>query len=542
MADRQDTPLATESGIPLAPVYRPGTPDESYRTRLGDPGEYPFTRGVRPPGAGRHAWIQRELSGEGDARRTNAQLRRLLAHGQTGLDVIGDAPTQAMVDPDHPYARHAVGTQGVSLCRHQDWLELYDDIPLDRLTLSHSLPPLMCVPNLVAVARARGIDPATIRGSVVQAPYFAEDNGYAVHMPFALRERMAVDTIAFTTEHMPRFHTFLEDTYFVSDGVLDAVEEMALGFVEIRGLVRQLLARGLDIDAFAPRIAILVNCSMDLFETVAKIRATRRLFARMLREEFGATDPRSWAVTIAAHTSGFSLTGQQPVNNVVRGTVQALALVLAGVQAMEVSAFDEAYRTPSPEAHLVGLRTQQIVALESGVGRVADPLGGAWYVEALTDDLEQRIAAMVRDIEAQGTPAELSDRGWFRAVFARGMERYGRALTDGSLPKVGVNCFTVPEAEDVLLREVSETTIAPDRERIDAIRRWRATRDASRVVDALAALRAVADDRAANLTPATAAAYEAGASQGEIAGVLRESYGWPADPLGQRATGAGAVP
>ena len=252
-------------------------------------------------------------------------------------------------------------------------------------------------------------------------------------MPFKLRVRLAVDSIAFCSTEMPKFHAFLEDTYFISEGGLDAVEEMALGFVEMRGLVRELLQRGIAIDRFAPRIAILVNCRMDFFEEIAKIRATRRLFARMMRDEFGARDPRSWAVNIAAHTSGLSLTAQQPVNNIVRGAMQALALALAGVQAIEISTFDEAFRTPSPEAHLVGLRTQQIVHLESSVTRVADPLGGSYYVESLTDEMERRIWEMVQAIEAKGDPAHLSDSGWFRSLFQAAMERHARALADGSL-------------------------------------------------------------------------------------------------------------
>ena len=191
---------------------------------------------------------------------------------------------------------------------------------------------------------------------------------------------------------------------------------MALGFVELRHLVREVLNLGVDIDSFAPRIAILVNCGLDFFEEIAKIRATRRLFARMMKEEFGAEDPRSWAVVITCHTSGLSLTAQQPANNIVRGTLQAVALVLAGVDTLEISAFDEAYRTPSPESHLVALRTQQVIHLESNVSKVADPLGGSYFVEALTDETETRIWDMIMEIEAKGNPAELSDSGWFRRV------------------------------------------------------------------------------------------------------------------------------
>jgi methylmalonyl-CoA mutase N-terminal domain/subunit len=523
----------TQSRIPLKPVYgtadlEGGDPSE----KLGEPGAYPYTRGARAHPEERGGWIQRELSGEGDPARSNAQFKYLLSKGQTGLDVIGDTPTMGCLDPDHPFAQHAVGTQGVSLCCLEDYRELYRDLPLDRITLSHSLQPAFALAALHCVARERGISPAVLRGSVVQAPYYCEDTGYAVHMPFELRLRLSVDPIAFCSDEMPKFHSFLEDTYYISDGGLDAVEEMALGFVEIRGVVREVLKRGIEIDRFAPRIAILVNCRMDFFEEIAKIRATRRLFARMMREEFGARDPRSLAVNIAAHTSGLSLTAQQPVNNVVRGAAQAIALALAGAQAIEVSTFDEAFRIPSREAHLVGLRTQQVVQLESGVTRVADPLGGSYYVESLTDEMERRIWERVLRIEAAGAPAELCETGWFRRIFQDAMERHARELGDGTLQKVGVNAHVIPEEEDLLLRDVAQEKIEPCRERIAWVREHRKQRDGARVTAGLEALRAGARDRGANLMPALVAATEAGATLGEVTGVLRMAYGRPADPFG----------
>jgi methylmalonyl-CoA mutase N-terminal domain/subunit len=524
----------TQSRIPVKPVYTPADlAGFDYAARLNDPGAYPYTRGTRAQAPGRGGWIQRELSGEGDPARSNAQFKYLLAKGQTGLDVIGDTPTMGCLDPDHPFAVHAVGTQGVSICCLQDYRELYRDLPLDRITLSHSLPAVFLVAGLYCVARQRGFSPAAVRGSVIQAPYYCEDCSYAVHMPFKLRVRMAADAIAFCSTEMPKFHAFLEDTYYISESGLDSVEEMALGFVELRGLVRELLRRGIAIDRFGPRIAILLNCRMDFFEEIAKIRATRRLFARMMRDEFGAQDPRSWAVNIAAHTSGLSLTAQQPVNNIMRGTIQALALACAGVQAIEVSTFDEAFRTPSPEAHLVGLRTQQVVHLESNATQVADPLGGSYYVETLTDDLERRIWEMVQSIEATGDPAQLSDSGWFRSLFQRAMERYAHALADRSSQRVGVNVHQVPDEEDVLLRDAAERKIEPCRERIAWIKTYRAQRDAGRVHTSLAALDVCARDERANLMPAIVAATEAGATMGEMAGILRCAYGHPADPFGQ---------
>jgi methylmalonyl-CoA mutase N-terminal domain/subunit len=496
------------------------------------PGTYPFTRGrLRPAQAG-HGWIHRELSGEGDARRSNAQLRYLIGLGQSGVDVIGDAPTQSMIDADHPLVAFAVGTQGVSLSTQADHVELLRDIPIDRVSVSSSVPAIFALSGLLAAAEQHAVSADKLRGSVLQPPLYAADASYSCGMPVALMSRIAVDSILYATTRMPRFHAYVEDTYFFSECGLDAVEEMALGFIQMRHLVREVIRRGVAIDSFAPRIAILVNCSMDLFEEVAKIRATRRIFARMMREEFGARDPRSLSVVITSHTSGLTLTAQQPINNVVRGGIQGLALAFAGVQAMEISAFDEGYRTPSAEAHLVALRTQQILAEESGITRVADPLGGSHFVEALTDEIEQRIIARVREIEDMGNPVELAEHGYFRRIFEEAAARHAKAVADGSCRIVGVNCHRMVAEDDRLLRDVAERKIAPCREAIAALRRFKTERAADAVRRSLRALQATAADSNANLMPAVHEAFGAGATMGEIAGALRLAYGAPYDPYG----------
>ena len=534
--DKKPAQPTTQSGLPLKPVYTPDDlKDHDYAGELGDPGAFPYTRGRRLVTGG-GTWIHQELSGEGDPKRSNEQFRYLLSKGTMGLDVIGDTPTMAAMDPDHPYSRNAVGTQGVSLCTWSDYADLFAGIPLDKITVSMSLQPAFAIAGVYMAAKSQGYDPKLLRGSTIQPLFYCEDCGYATHMPFKLRLRLASDSIAFAAREMPKFHAFLEDTYYISDGGLDAVEEMALGFIEIRYVVRDLIKRGLEVDAFAPRIAILLNAHMDFFETVAKVRATRRLFARMMKEEFGATDPRSLAVNITSHTSGLSLTAQQPINNVVRGTSQALSLAMAGVQALEISTFDEAYRTPSAEAHEVGLRTQQIIQLETGVGRVNDPLGGSYFIESLTDELERRIRAMVDEIEAAGDPAQLAEEGYFRQIFVNAMERYARQVADGSLQKVGLNAFQVEAHEDTLLKDVAQKKIAPARARIDVVETHRRTRDAARCQAALASIRADGQDERVNIISSIIAASEAGATMGEIAGVLREAYGAPYDPFGAIAS------
>ncbi len=521
----------TRSGLPLKPFYAPeDLKGRDPTVNLGAPGEFPYTRGRRADPAG--GWMHRELSGEGDPARSNEQLKYLMNQGQIGLDVIGDSPTMAFMDPDHPLAANAIGTQGVSLCSLDDFRVLYKDIPLDSVVVSASLPPAITIAALYLVAGENGIAHDQLRGSVIQAPFYAEDCGYAVHMPFRLRLRLAADCIEFCSKHMPRFHAFVEDTYFFNQAGLNAVDEMALGFIEIRHLVRELLRRGVDIDSFAPRIAILVDCNMDFFEEIAKIRATRRLFARMMKEEFGAKDRRSWSAVITSHTSGLSLTPQQPVNNIVRGTIQSLALVLAGVQALEISAFDEAYRTPSPESHMVALRTQQILHLESNVAKVVDPLGGSYFVESLTDEMEERIRERVREIEALGDPADLSDKGWFRRFFEEAMAEYSRKIADGSMAKVGLNIFQIPEEEDTLLKEIVEGKIEPWWDRIERIKDYKGRRDAGRIRDVLSAVLETARDEDENLMGVTLEAFGAGATMGEIGGAMRLAYDWPFDPHG----------
>lgn len=529
---------ATDQQTAIQPrlFYGPGDVHIDYENDLGDPGNYPYTRGSRAPrarAAGEESdQVVRMLSGEGSAARSNEQFRYLLEHGATGLDVIGDTPTMASMDPDHPYAAHSVGNQGVSLSNAEDYVRLYSGIPLDSVSVSHSLPVSFGIAGFYLAARRLGYDPSILRGSMILAPLFSEDTCYSHNTPLDLHMRLAVDAITFSTEHMPRFHPFVEDTYFISDGSVDSVDEMALGFVELREVVRRVIATGLDVDAFAPRIALLVNCGMNFFEEIAKIRASRRLYARMMREDFGAKDPRSLAINVAVHTSGATMTSEQLMNNVVRGACQTIAMTMAGVRAMEISAFDEAIRTPSQAAHLIAIRTQQVVQVETGVGDVADPLGGSYYVEALTDELERKIEERYRSIEELGDILELSSQGFFRGIFADAMVERAREIEDGRRLVVGVNVHRMAPEDDTLLRDIAEERIEPDYALVDEVRSWRAGRDMHKVVAALDNLEAVGRDPSRNVTAGIVDALEAGASMGECIGVLREAYGAPYDPLG----------
>lgn len=520
----------SRSEIPLKDFYEYDDIRSNPGNHMPKPGEFPFTRGRRAKSQPVGSWIHRELSGEGDPTKSNEQIRYLIDQGQKGIDIIGDAATQGYMDPDHPLVIHSVGTQGVSACCREDYLKLYKDIPLDSISVSTSMPPLFSLVGLYHAAKVANIPIEKLRGSLLQAPLYTEDCGYASNLPIELRIRLAADTMEFCTLHMPKYHSYLEDTYFFSEsGLITAVEEIALGFVQIRLLVREMLRRGHDIDSFAPRIAILVNCSMDFFEEIAKIRATRHLFARLMKEEFGAKDPRSCSVVITCHTSGISLTAQQPVNNIIRGSIQALALVLSGVHAIEISAFDEAYRTPSPESHMVGLRTQQVIELETGVTNVLDPLGGSYYLEHLTGELEKRIWEMVEDIEAKGDPADLSKSGFFKGIFQNAMERYSSRVNNGDLKVVGLNVHQMPPEQDTLLKEVSEQKIEPYYERIKEIKELKASRNKDDLKKALRKLYVHAVSPDANLVTTTIEAMEANATAEEITGTLRMAYGGPYD-------------
>lgn len=523
----------SRSGMQLKHFYTPEDISRfDYERNLNAPGSFPYTRGRRPDLYGPVGWIQRELSGQGEPSRSNEQIKYLISRGQTGIDIIGDSPTMGMLDPDHPLAKNAIGTQGVSLCCLDDFRELYKDLPLEGISVSASLPPVIALAGLYLVAKESSLSPGNLRGSVLQAPFYAEDCGYAVHLPFKLRLRLAADAIEFAVQEMPKFHSFVEDTYFFSESGLNAVEEIALGLIEIRCIVREVLKRGIKIDSFAPRIAILVNCGMDFFEEIAKIRAVRRLFARMMSEEFGARDPRSLSVVITCHTSGLSLTSQQPVNNIIRGTIQALALVMAGVQAIEISTFDEGYRTPSPESHLIALRTQQIVHLESNVASVTDPLGGSYYVESLTDNIEEKIWEMVKRIEAKGDPAELVDKGWFKGIFHDAMERYSKQIDSQELKKVGVNVHQIPDEEDRLLKEIAQEKIEPCWDRIEYIRMLKAKRHQNQIRSVLKSIHLATAKDGENLMPHIITAMQTGATMGEITGVMRMSQRMPYDPFG----------
>lgn len=528
--------VTTDSGIPVKPIYRPeDVAWLDYGQDLGDSGSYPYTRGIHPQMFRERPWIMRVLAGEGTPKQTNQRLRKLLAAGQTGIDVIGDSPTMSWLDSDHPLALGSVGTQGVPLCCLDDYRELLEGIPLDGVSLSWSAPAAFVVAALACLAQERGADPARIRGSTILIPLYCEDCSYSNRQPIQMRMRLAVDTVEYCARHLPNFHAFVEDAYYISEVGLNAVEELALALVEARAIIRTLLAKGVSIDSFAHRIAFLLTARMDFFEEIAKYRALRRIWARMMRDEFGAKDPRSWRLTITVHTSGISLTASQLPNNIVRGAYEALAAVLGGCQAVEVCAFDEPFRVPTLEAATVALRTLQIIALETGITRVADPLGGSYYLESLTRELEERALAMVMEIEGKGGPVELAESGYFANIFHRAIARRHEAIRNGTKAVVGVNVLTMPPDEDTLLRQVAKTRLEVSTEQIEKVRELRRRRDPIALAKALSHLEETAHDPSANLIPAIMEALRADATMEEVTRAVRSAYGPTQDPILRRA-------
>lgn len=527
--DKTDNSFETFSGIPLKNVYNPEDADIVFNRDLGDPGSYPYTRGAYPYMYREKTWLVRSLCGENSPRETNKRLRLLTSAGQTAIDLIGDLPTQSWMDSDHPRAAAVAGTSGVPLCCLQDYLETFDGIPIGKTSCSFSVPPSSAMAGFVCAAREYGVPQSELRGSTVQAPLYAEECGYVCHMPIETRVRLARDTIIFGVKQVPKFHCFMEGAYFFREAGLTTVEEMALALVEIRLLVGEVLNYGLDIDEIAPRIVVLVGVDMDFFEEIAKIRALRRIWARMMKEEYGAKDARSWRLTITARTSGISLTAKAPINNVTRAAYEAMAATLAGCQALEISCFDEPIRIPSPEAAVAALRTQQILAYETGITKVADPLGGSYFVEALTNEMETNIMNKVREIELQGSPCELSKKGYFTAIFRNASQRYEEAIRTGRRKVVKVNMLCDPSEEDSLLREEMETKVGVCQEQIERIREMKAKRNKSKVKEALNAVYQVAQNRSENLLPAIIEAFQKGLTAGEITGAVRVSYGVPFD-------------
>jgi len=505
----------TPSELELDPVYGEA-PDG------GMPGVYPYTRGIRPTMYRGQYWTMRQYAGFASARETNGRFRMLLESGQTGLSTAFDLPTQLGYDSDHELALPEVGMVGVPINSLADMERLFDGIPLGEVSTSMTINATASIllAMYVSLARRQGVEPERIRGTVqndILKEYVARGN---YRFPVEPSLRLTTDLMAFCREEVPAWNTISISGYHMREAGSTAVQEVAFTLSHGRTYVRAALDAGLPVDDFAPRLSFFFNAHNDLFEEVAKFRAARRMWARIMREEFGARDPRSWMMRFHAQTAGSMLTSQQPDNNVVRVTVQALAAVLGGTQSLHTNSRDEALSLPSAESARLALRTQQILACESGVADVVDPLGGAPLVEALTDELEAAARVLMAEVDELGGSVRAIERGFEQRRIHESALAWQRAVEAGERVVVGVNAFRTEEPPPALFRpdDGARDEVLADLGRV------RARRDGTAVEAALDAL-ADAARGSANLMPPILAAVERYATVGEICTVLASVFG-----------------
>ncbi len=516
----------TDSGLSVEPLYVPEDLDErsfNYTEDIGFPGEFPYTRGVQPSAYRGRVWTMRQYSGYATATDTNRRFRYLLEQGQTGLSVAFDLPTQIGYDSDHPLAKGEVGKVGVPICSLEDMETLFDGIPLGRvstsMTINATASLLLCF--YIAAAKRQGSTPDQISGTIqndILKEYIARGT-YAY--PPRPSMRLVVDVFKYCAESVPRWNTISISGYHMREAGATAVQELAFTFSNAIAYVQAALDAGLPIDGFAPRLSFFFVAQNNLFEEVAKFRAARRMWARIMRDRFGAKDPRSMMLRFHTQTAGVSLTAQQPDNNVIRCTVQALAAILGGSQSLHVNSRDEALALPSEESAQLSLRTQQILAYESGTADVVDPLGGSWYIESLTNDLEGQAFDYIRRIDEMGGAVSAIEDGFQMREIGDAAYRHRQEVESGDRIIVGVNRYATEEPPVGGLMRVDEEAARQQLARLERLRR---ERDGSAVLATLARLDDVARSQD-NTVPAILECVEAYCTLGEMSGVLREAFG-----------------
>jgi methylmalonyl-CoA mutase N-terminal domain/subunit len=520
---------SSPSGIPIEPVYRPELPRRDYGALLGDPGVFPFTRGVRPDMYRGRLWTMRQYAGFGTAKETNERFRHLLAAGQTGLSVAFDLPTQMGLDSDSPRAAGEVGRAGVAIDTVEDMHLLFREIDLGSvstsMTINATASTLLAM--YIVVAEERGVSRRQLSGTIqndILKEYIAR--GTYIYPPEPSL-RLVADVFRFCAAELPSWNPISISGYHIREAGATAVQELAFTLANTIEYVKRAVAAGLAVDAFAPRLSFFFAAHNDLFEEIAKFRAARRLYARIMRERFAAS-VESCRMRFHTQTGGVTLTAQQPLNNVVRVAVQALAATLGGTQSLHTNGYDEALALPTAEAATLALRTQQIIAHESGIANTADPLGGSYYVEYLTDEIEKRASELItRSDELGGAEAAIAD-GFFQEEIARSAYEHQLRVESGATVVVGVNRFT-DDASEPDIPSPDYTSLEADQ--IASLKAVRQTRDQAAVTAALQALdqsaaRVLADNapRQRMMEPIIAA-VRARATVGEISAALRESFG-----------------
>ncbi len=508
----------TASGIPLQPVYEP-----AEREPEPLPGNFPYTRGIRPDGYRTRLWTMRQYAGYGSAEEANARFRYLLGRGTTGLSVAFDLPTQMGYDADHPYASGEVGRVGVSISSLEDMEALLAGIPLDQVSTSMTInaPASILLVMYELVAEKQGVPGAALSGTIqndILKEYAAR--GTYIYPP-AASMRLVTDTFAYCGQALPRWNPISVSGYHIREAGATAPQEVGFTLANAAAYCESALAAGLEIDAFAPRVSFFFVADSDLFEEVAKFRAARKLWARLVTERFGAKSPRSAQLRFHCQTSGASLTAQQPLNNAIRVAYQALSAVLGGAQSLHTNSFDEALALPSEQSVGLALRTQQVLAHETGVPLVADPLGGSYLVEELTAQIEAEARDLMERISAMGGAVRAIETGWIQAQIEESAYQRQVSLETGARKVVGVNCYQTGEEQPVETLQVDPETDRRQRERLAGLR---ARRDAAAVEESLAAVRRAASG-SENLLPHLKAAAGALATTGEICDAMRDVWG-----------------
>ncbi|MFG3121253.1 methylmalonyl-CoA mutase [Streptomyces sp. NPDC048201] len=514
----------SESGTPVEPVYGPeALAGWDPEVRLGEPGAYPYTRGVYPTMYTGRPWTMRQYAGFGTAAESNARYRELIAHGVTGLSVAFDLPTQMGYDSDAPLARGEVGRVGVAVDSIEDMRELFDGIPLDRVSTSMTInaPAAVLLLLYQSVAEERGVPGDRLTGTVqndVLKEYIARGTYIFPPRPSL---RLTADLFAYCAAELPRWNTISISGYHMAEAGASPAQEIAFTLADAVAYVRTALAAGMDVDDFAPRLSFFFVARTTLLEEVAKFRAARRMWARIMREEFGARDPRSWMLRFHTQTAGVQLTAQQPEVNLVRVAVQALAAVLGGTQSLHTNAFDEAIALPTDKSARLALRTQQVLAHETDVTATVDPFAGSYAVERLTDDVERAALELLRRVEELGGAEAAVELGYQKGEIERNAYRIARETESGERVVVGVNRFRLDEEEPYTPLRVDPALETRQRERLA---RLRAERDGRAVDAALADLREAAEGTAGVLSPMKRA-LRARATLGEVCDTLRSVWG-----------------
>ncbi|HSQ60406.1 MAG TPA: methylmalonyl-CoA mutase family protein [Acidobacteriota bacterium] len=519
------------SGIPLQALYteadRPT--DEETRKRLGAPGAFPYTRALFPEGYRTRLWTMRQFAGFGTADDTNRRFHYLLGQGMTGLSTAFDMPTLMGYDADHPMSLGEVGREGVAISTLEDMEILFRGIPLEKVTTSMTInaPAIVLLAMYVAIGEKQGLKPAQLGGTIqadMLKEFIAQKEWICPPRPHV---KICVDMIEWCAKNMPKWNSISISGYHIREAGATAAQELAFTLADGIGYVEECVKRGMDVDEFAPRLSFFWDVHNDFFEEIAKFRAARRIWATVMRDRFHAKNPRSWMLRTHAQTAGVSLTAQQPLNNVARVALQGLAAVLGGTQSLHTNSMDETLALPTEEAATVALRTQQILAHETGVANVVDPLGGSYFVEALTDTMEKEALEYIRRIDEMGGIIVAVERGYPQKEIADSAYRFQQQVERGERIIVGVNRYTADDEEIT----IPVLKIDPELERRQAerVKTFRAKRDAAKHAAAIAALRdACLSDR--NLVPYVLDAVKAHATLGEISDLFREAYGVYREP------------